>query len=317
MWSSNYPSPEPERTAWAPRPTDVTGEAGPLVTGGPNVHARGETEHRRRRTELGLCVSGAVAGVLILGTLVARAAGSSSTSVTVAAVPARPTAQATPPPAAAGAPTSMMLAPVVAPVMATAAAGVQRTATVVPERAGTVGDVAGTGQPFTTTAAGAAVTTTTLGATSVLSTPPLAPTPAVATTVSVGAAGPAKFGASAATPPSSTTLQAGTVAATQVSGSQTTPRTTAPSGATPVSTPPAGRPSASSEGRQASPAAVLGATATAIASSPGQRTHTVRGGDTLLALAMRYRTTLDALVRANNLKTPDAILAIGQTLVLP
>jgi len=32
---------------------------------------------------------------------------------------------------------------------------------------------------------------------------------------------------------------------------------------------------------------------------------------------MRYRTTLDALVRANNLKTPDAILAIGQTLVLP
>jgi membrane-bound lytic murein transglycosylase D len=92
------------------------------------------------------------------------------------------------------------------------------------------------------------------------------------------------------------------------------------SGATPVRTPSAGASSAAtpvsgSSVRQASPASTPGATAAA--SSSGQRRHTVQGGDTLLALAVRYRTSVEALVKVNNLKTPETTLAIGQTLVLP
>jgi LysM repeat protein len=43
----------------------------------------------------------------------------------------------------------------------------------------------------------------------------------------------------------------------------------------------------------------------------------VRSGDTLLAIALRNNTTVDALVTANDLKTADSILAIGQKLVVP
>ncbi|MGH2355560.1 MAG: LysM peptidoglycan-binding domain-containing protein [Chloroflexota bacterium] len=47
------------------------------------------------------------------------------------------------------------------------------------------------------------------------------------------------------------------------------------------------------------------------------RTHSVRAGDTLFAIALRYDTTVDALVQVNQLKTPDELLSIGQKLVLP
>ena len=43
----------------------------------------------------------------------------------------------------------------------------------------------------------------------------------------------------------------------------------------------------------------------------------MRAGDTLLAIALRSNTTVDELVAANNLKTADAILSIGQKLLLP
>jgi LysM repeat protein len=43
----------------------------------------------------------------------------------------------------------------------------------------------------------------------------------------------------------------------------------------------------------------------------------VKSGDTLYAIAKRYNTTVDALVRANNLPEPEVILNIGQKLTLP
>lgn len=46
------------------------------------------------------------------------------------------------------------------------------------------------------------------------------------------------------------------------------------------------------------------------------RTHTVKPGDTLHALAKKYGTTVAALVKANNLPRPDAI-KVGQRLIIP
>jgi len=49
--------------------------------------------------------------------------------------------------------------------------------------------------------------------------------------------------------------------------------------------------------------------------TPGPRTHTVVAGDTLFNLANRFNTTVDAIVRLNNL--PSTILSIGQVLQIP
>jgi LysM repeat protein len=43
----------------------------------------------------------------------------------------------------------------------------------------------------------------------------------------------------------------------------------------------------------------------------------VKSGDTLYAIARRYDTTVDVLVRTNNLPAADSILNIGQKLQLP
>lgn len=51
-------------------------------------------------------------------------------------------------------------------------------------------------------------------------------------------------------------------------------------------------------------------------SSGTARTHTVKAGDTLYALAIRYGTTVAALVAANNLANPNNI-SVGQVLVIP
>ena len=313
MRSSDDASPQPARPAWAPPPTGLSDHAEPVETDRPDVRARRPPE--RRRTALGLCVGGAVAGVLILGTLVARAVGTSTTSGTAAAVPAQPTTGA-PPLAAAGTAATATPAPVLPPMVPEAAAVAQRTTTAVPARASSVGDGAGTSQPVAGTTARATGDPVTLGATPVLSVSLVAPTPSAATTAlagSIGPAGAAGLGASATAPSSSVTPRTGAVVTTPAAGAQVTPRTTAPSGATPVRTPSAEIPSAGFGVRQAPPAATPGAAA----SASGQRVHTVQGGDTLLALAVRYQTTVAALVAANNLKTPDAILGIGQALVLP
>ena len=66
----------------------------------------------------------------------------------------------------------------------------------------------------------------------------------------------------------------------------------------------------------------LAATVLAAAIGPGAvwaqdlTVHIVQAGESLSALAIRYGTTVDALVMANDLRDPDSIQA-GQTLVIP
>ena len=59
--------------------------------------------------------------------------------------------------------------------------------------------------------------------------------------------------------------------------------------------------------------AQLGATPTTAAN---QETYVVKRGDTLFAIALRYGTTVAAIVEANNLSNPDR-LAPGQELIIP
>ena len=49
---------------------------------------------------------------------------------------------------------------------------------------------------------------------------------------------------------------------------------------------------------------------------PAQRTHIVEQGDTLLYLAAKYRTTVEAIQRLNNIADPHS-LSIGQKLLIP
>ena len=46
------------------------------------------------------------------------------------------------------------------------------------------------------------------------------------------------------------------------------------------------------------------------------QTYTIMPGDTLTKIAAKFNTTVDALVKANNISNPDLIIA-GQTLKIP
>jgi LysM repeat protein len=48
-----------------------------------------------------------------------------------------------------------------------------------------------------------------------------------------------------------------------------------------------------------------------------ERVHTVERGDTLFSIARRNGTTVGALVSANGLPSPDAVLPVGRRLVIP
>ena len=72
-------------------------------------------------------------------------------------------------------------------------------------------------------------------------------------------------------------------------------------------------PAAAEAGEQEQPAAPEEPEPTA---TPTPVTHTVRAGDTLFALALRYGTTVEAIQAANNLGSSVA-LSIGQELVIP
>lgn len=48
----------------------------------------------------------------------------------------------------------------------------------------------------------------------------------------------------------------------------------------------------------------------------GQKTYTVQSGDTLSGIALRFGTTVDVLVKLNNIANPDLIY-VGQVLILP
>ena len=90
--------------------------------------------------------------------------------------------------------------------------------------------------------------------------------------------------------------------------------TATPTGLRGSSSPPT--PAATSAATSSVASAALAATPRSTPAA-GQRTHTVRAGDTLLEVAVRNRTTVDALVQLNNLRSANAILSIGQKLVLP
>lgn len=51
--------------------------------------------------------------------------------------------------------------------------------------------------------------------------------------------------------------------------------------------------------------------------SGGQTIHVVQAGENLFRIALRYGVTVDEIVAANNLGSPEAILQIGQQLVIP
>jgi LysM repeat protein len=50
---------------------------------------------------------------------------------------------------------------------------------------------------------------------------------------------------------------------------------------------------------------------------PGQKEYVIQSGDTLFAIAQRNNTTVDALVAANNLRSRDVTLNVGQKLIIP
>lgn len=49
---------------------------------------------------------------------------------------------------------------------------------------------------------------------------------------------------------------------------------------------------------------------------PGERTHTVVQGDTLLGIALQYGKTLDEVLEANNI-TAANLIQVGQALIIP
>lgn len=49
---------------------------------------------------------------------------------------------------------------------------------------------------------------------------------------------------------------------------------------------------------------------------PGERTHIVQEGETLLEIALKYDKTLDEITSANNITTA-ALIQIGQALIIP
>jgi LysM repeat protein len=51
-------------------------------------------------------------------------------------------------------------------------------------------------------------------------------------------------------------------------------------------------------------------------STPAQRTHTVKPGETLTALAIRYGTTVAAIASANNITNINNI-SVGRVLIIP
>jgi LysM repeat protein len=55
---------------------------------------------------------------------------------------------------------------------------------------------------------------------------------------------------------------------------------------------------------------------TATTSAPGGRTYTVQAGDTLLSIAARFETTVEAIASANDL-APPYLIYLDQVLVIP
>ncbi len=63
-------------------------------------------------------------------------------------------------------------------------------------------------------------------------------------------------------------------------------------------------------------AVLLALPMTAWGQAGGQVTHTVQAGENLYRIALRYGTTVDAIVQANNITNPNLIV-VGQVLIIP
>jgi LysM repeat protein len=94
----------------------------------------------------------------------------------------------------------------------------------------------------------------------------------------------------------------------------------APQGANPPAANQAGQ-AAGQAGQASSQAAPTAAPTSAPQPSPttrpGQKEYVVQAGDSLFAIAQRNSTTVDALVAANNLRSRDVTLSVGQRLIIP
>ena len=95
--------------------------------------------------------------------------------------------------------------------------------------------------------------------------------------------------------------------------SRGTPATVLPAAATTALPSPT---SATSPPPPVTATAVASPTASTSATPGGPRVHVVQAGETLSAIAARYGTTVDTLVRLNNLDSASLIGA-GQTIILP
>ena len=51
--------------------------------------------------------------------------------------------------------------------------------------------------------------------------------------------------------------------------------------------------------------------------APAPLTYTIVAGDTLIGIAVRFGTTSDAIMAANGMTNPNALLRLGQELVIP
>ena len=108
------------------------------------------------------------------------------------------------------------------------------------------------------------------------------------------------------TPAAGSTTPAGTRAPGQPAGSATPARTVV------ATTPAPGAPTAGRTVATANPGAAVTAT-----TSAGPREYSIASGDSLGAIATRNNTTVDDLVKVNNLPNKDVTLQVGQKIKLP
>jgi LysM repeat protein len=92
----------------------------------------------------------------------------------------------------------------------------------------------------------------------------------------------------------------------------TAPSASGQTGASQPAAPPAAQPAAPAAAPTAAPAAQPTPT-----TRPGQKEYTVQSGDSLFAIAQRNNTTVAAIVAANNLRSQDVTLSVGQKLIIP
>jgi LysM repeat protein len=125
--------------------------------------------------------------------------------------------------------------------------------------------------------------------------------------------GPAARPSAAATVASQSGQQPGSQQAAPPANPPAQGANPAPQGANP----PAANQAAQAASQAAPTAAPTSAPQPTPTTRPGQKEYVVQAGDSLFAIAQRNSTTVDALVAANNLRSRDVTLSVGQRLIIP